>query len=148
MKEQIPLQMAFIRAAKLHRQMVHSTLSTKDVFPGQPALLLHLSKKDGQSQKELAELMQVTPATVNVMIGRMEKTGLLVRRPDEEDLRVSRVYLTEKGREVHQIITEEMNRMEAISFSGFTEADQDAFRRLLMKMHDNLKKASDSSCAN
>jgi MarR family transcriptional regulator, organic hydroperoxide resistance regulator len=145
MDEITPLQMVFIRTAKLHRQTVHARLSLKDVYPGQPPLLRALSKQDGQSQRELAELMQITPATLNVMIGRMEKTGLLVRRPDESDQRVSRVYLTEQGHSVVEIIGEEMNDIEALSFAGFTEAEQESFRSLLLRMHDNLQKAGDPS---
>ena len=37
------------------------------------------------------------PPTVTVSIQRLEKNGLLIRRQDEKDLRVSRIYLSDAG---------------------------------------------------
>lgn len=135
------LQLAFIRAARLHRQVVQARLSVKDVFPGQPHLMSLLAQQDGQRQKELAERLQITPATVNVMIGRMEKAGLLQRRADAADQRASRVFLTEKGRAVQEEIREEMAQIEAEAFAGFSDADRETMRGLLQRMHHNLKRA-------
>lgn len=137
----VSLQQLFKSVAKLHYRTVHDRLSVKEVFPGQPPLLAALSKRDGQSQKELAEGMRIAPATVNVMIGRMEKTGLLERRADSTDSRVSRVYLTEKGRAAYADIREELRRIEALFFDGFEEEERERLRGLLLRMHDNLQKA-------
>jgi DNA-binding MarR family transcriptional regulator len=144
---QLPsLQMVFKKTAKLHYQTLHERLSVKDVFPGQPPLLFALSRQDGLSQKELAERMQITPATVNVMIGRMERTGLLVRRMHEADQRVSQVFLTEKGRAVHTDIREEMGKLEELIFGGFTSEEKDAFRAFLLRMYENLDGGKEPAC--
>ncbi len=39
-------------------------------------------------------------------IGRMEAQGFLERRPDRDDARLTKVYLTELGRDRLQIIAE------------------------------------------
>ncbi|WP_438447276.1 MarR family winged helix-turn-helix transcriptional regulator [Gorillibacterium sp. sgz5001074] len=135
------LDVVFKRVAKLHHQTVHKLLSDKEVFPGQPPVLRLLSERDGRSQRELAEEMEITPATLNVMIGRMEKNGLLERKPDPADQRVSRVYLTEKGREAHQELRDVIGTMEATCFGNFTMEERIVFRRLLLQMYDNLKQA-------
>lgn len=138
------MMIVFKQVAKLHHQTASAHLSGKEVYPGQPPLLRALIRQDGQSQKELAEKMNITPATLNVMIGRMEKTGLVERQPDLHDQRISRVYVTEKGKQIHQQIKELTDRMEKICFDRFTVEEKIVFRRLLLQMYDNLKLAQQS----
>jgi MarR family transcriptional regulator, organic hydroperoxide resistance regulator len=104
-------------------------------------LLRILSERDGRSQKEIADLMEITPATLNVMIGRMEKNELVLRKPDPDDQRISRVYLTEKGMAAHKEIRSVMDTMEGICFDNFSPEEKIIFRRLLLQMYENLKKA-------
>ena len=40
----------------------------------------------------------IKPATVNVMIKRMEKSGFLRKEQDVQDLRISRIFITDKGK--------------------------------------------------
>lgn len=71
-------------------------LKEKNIHPRQMPLIIHLSKKEGCTQKELADMMQIKPSTLNVMIGRMEKNGYIEKKQDEKDSRKSRIYFTEK----------------------------------------------------
>lgn len=52
-------------------------LKEQNLHPRQMPLLIHLGKCEGCTQKELADIMQVKPPTLNVMIGRMEKNGYI-----------------------------------------------------------------------
>ena len=87
-----------IHVYRLHRQHVDTCVQPLGVSPGQPPVLARLTTQDGQIQKELAARVNLQPATLNVMIGRMEKASLVKRRPDAVNYRVSRVYLTDQGR--------------------------------------------------
>ncbi|CAG7618664.1 MarR family winged helix-turn-helix transcriptional regulator [Paenibacillus allorhizosphaerae] len=135
------LELVFHKVARMHSHAVHALLSGKEVYPGQPPLLKALMERDGQSQKELAERMNITPATLTVMLGRMERTGMVARKPDEADQRVSRVFITEKGRQALDSLEETQKLMEATCFANFTPEEQIIFRRLLLQMFDNLKRA-------
>ncbi|NOU92099.1 MarR family transcriptional regulator [Paenibacillus sp. LMG 31456] len=137
------LHAVFMRVLRTHRHTMHSLLQDQEVYPGQPPLLFALSKQDGQSQKELAERLHIKPATITVMLNRTEKNGLVERRPDEKDQRISRVYLTDKGREAHEEVRNAFKIMEAQCFENFTDEDQELLRRLLMQMYDNLKRNLD-----
>src|SRR5690606_33080780 len=88
--------MSHISRHFLHR--AHGEIQEYGLYPGQPSLLFSLAKREGQSQKELAEELEIKPATLTVMLNRMEKNGLVRRAPDEQDQRVSRIYLTDEGR--------------------------------------------------
>ena len=58
-------------------------------------LLLH---KPGISQKGLAQLLQVTPAAVSVIVREMEVAGWVERQPDPKDARQMRLVLSERGK--------------------------------------------------
>ncbi len=123
---------------KLHRSHVDRLIRDYDVYPGQPPLLIRLSQQDGQSQRELAAGMLVKPATLTVMLGRMEKTGLVSRAPDDRDQRVTRVYLTGKGRIAAEAVMRAIEEVEARCFEGFLPEERLLLRRFVLQMHDNL----------
>jgi len=131
----------FRKAVKKHFHTLRELLSDQDVFPGQPSLLFTLHDQDGQSQKELAEKLNNKPATITVMIHRMEKNGLVERRSDERDQRMTRVFLTPKGKIAHDAVSEAMTVMESLCFSNFTADEKLLFEKLLQKMIHNINSA-------
>ena len=72
------------------------------IYPGQIPVLGLLAYKDGLSQREIAEHLRIKPPTVNVTVQRLEKAGFLYREADEKDQRISRIYLTEKGKQAKE----------------------------------------------
>ena len=67
---------------------------------GQEMLLQFLWQEDKLTQSELADRLLVQLATVNKMTQRMERAGWVIKCADEQDGRVSRVQLTQKGRDL------------------------------------------------
>ncbi|UUZ80140.1 MarR family transcriptional regulator [Paenibacillus sp. P26] len=100
---------------------------------------MRLTESDGQIQKELARKVHVKPATMNVMITRMERAGLVVRRPDENDQRLSRVYLTDKGRSATGAVNNVLRDIEERALAHFSLEEKLLFRRLLQQMHQDLE---------
>lgn len=136
--EQNSLYMIFLRIIKLHYQRTHTLLDKVGIYPGQPPMLYVLHRKDGQSQRELADKLKVKPATITVMLNRMEKSGLVERKQDSNDQRMLRVYLTEKGRKVWLEVREVMKVIENDCFSNFTVEEKILLRRFLMQIRYNL----------
>ena len=64
---------------------------TAGTFPA----LLELWDQDGLTQKQLVERLDIEQATMANTLARMERDGLIVRKPDASDGRVRRVWLTE-----------------------------------------------------
>ncbi|MCS7459576.1 MarR family transcriptional regulator [Paenibacillus doosanensis] len=131
---------------RLHRHTLHLLLQQQgiEVYPGQPPLLFRLSEEDGQSQKELARKLRIKPATLTVMLTRMEKTGLVRRMSDTRDQRISRVFLTERGRQAIQAVKETMQSLELHTFEEFTAEEKLLLRRFLLHMQNNLKQIEES----
>src|ERR1700693_4231641 len=79
------------------RNQMSDALAEIGLYAGQEMFLWHLWQQDGLTQSQMVERMCVQPPTVSKMLDRMEKAGLVERRSDSEDSRISRVYLTEQG---------------------------------------------------
>jgi MarR family transcriptional regulator, organic hydroperoxide resistance regulator len=92
------LDSALVRAARAQRTAMGRRLASLGLHPGQDALLRLLWVEDGQRQTQLADALQVEPPTVTKMLQRMEASGLVTRKGDKTDGRVSLVKLTAKGK--------------------------------------------------
>lgn len=132
----------FFQILRLHHHRSHMLFDKIGLYPGQPQMLIALYHKDGQSQTELGNRRFVKPATITVMLNRMEKERLVERRQDPEDQRVSRVYLTDHGREICKKVNQIFEKMELEIFNNFTDEERVLLRRFLIQMRDNLKEVS------
>lgn len=110
------------------------------IYPGQIPVLGLVAKKDGLSQRELAKILNIKPPTVNVSVQRLEKAGFLYKKPDEKDQRVTRIYLTEKGKETKAKALERIHKNEAVMLEGFSDAEQCLLRRFLEQILVNIEK--------
>lgn len=121
-----------------HFLRIHSYLDKIGIHPGQAKLLHILQNFNGSSQREICNKLNVKPSTIAVMIKRMEKTELIVRKSDENDQRVSRIFITEKGLEVCEILKEIHKEIEKECFANFTKEEIDMAKTLISKMRDNF----------
>lgn len=132
------------QVVKANHIRMQALLGKLGLYPGQPPVLFMLWEEDGRTQTEFCDKLDLKPATVTVMLKRMEKTGLLVRKADPSDLRVSRVYLTEKGRNLERQVVEVVRTMDRECFDGFTAEEKVLLRRFFKHMRDNLIKSNQS----
>ena len=98
-----------------------------------------LGREGGLSQREISDKLHVKPPSVAVSIKRMESAGLLEKSPDKKDQRVTRIYLSTRGRELNQEIDEIVKHNEKVLFKGFTESEQCLMRRFLLQIIKNLE---------
>ena len=63
-------------------------------------LLWHLSRNDGCTHRELAELIGIEAATLVRLVDHLEREGLLKRCGSETDRRVKHLYLSDAGKKV------------------------------------------------
>ena len=97
---------------KLHRQRAHELMSEIGLHVGQEMLLSALCKAEGMTQTELAECLMIQAATVTNSLRRLERDGIVERNADLEDKRISRVHLTDKGRELINRVEEKWKRLD------------------------------------
>lgn len=126
------------RACKVHRGSVGAALAEVGLHVGQEMVLLRLWRRDGLTPSELAGALGVEPPTVTNMLSRMEKAGLLERCRDPEDARCTRVYLTEKGRELREPVERRWAAVERRALAGISAEEEELLRELLTRVQANL----------
>lgn len=120
------------------RSQMSDALAEIGLYAGQEAFLWHLWHQEGLSQVQLGERMCVQPPTVSKMVDRLEKVGLVERRPDAENTHLSRVYLTEQGNACQRDVCAIWTNMEQRLTQGLSVEERIVLRRLLLQVHENL----------
>jgi len=126
------------RTCKLLRIRAHGMLDQINLYRGQQFVLGVLWEQEGVSHSELAQALHVRPSTVTNAIKRMEKAGLVECRQDEQDARVSRIYLTGEGRAIRGAVEEVWRELEALAFHGFSAEEKERLDRMLTRIRENL----------
>ncbi len=121
----------------------HELFEKYNLYPGQPPLLLALYAEDGQSQAQLAQVLQVKPSTITMMIRRLHKSGLVTRMPDPHDKRIFRISLTEEGKALAAQLTQVNATNESICTQSMTTEEKIILRRLLLQLLENLSQPTD-----
>lgn len=127
-----------IMLAHAHRQWAEEALNRLGLHSSQEHILFLLWKEDGLTATQLAARFNVGLATIVKSIQRMERAGIVVRRPDPADRRASRVYLTERGRCLYEPALQVWHALAERTVRGMTEIEQVLFRRLLQQAVANL----------
>ncbi|MDF1512546.1 MAG: MarR family transcriptional regulator [Anaerolineae bacterium] len=120
-------------------QCMHDRLDTLGLYHGQPSTLNALWEREGMTQSELADTLNRSPSTITKMVQRMEKAGFVERRDDAEDERISRVYLTDSGRNVRTAVEEIWHNFASQAFVNFSEQELVQFYALLQRFHLNIE---------
>lgn len=132
------IQRLIMEISRMYMEKCFGKLKSPGIHPRQMPILAVLWKEDGCSQKELASQLGVKPPTVTVSIQRLEKIGIIVRKQDEKDQRISRIYLTEEGK---AIINEGMRMAkegEKQVLNGFSESELCLMKRFCIQIKENI----------
>ena len=132
----------FSQVSRLEHARVHELLEELGLYRGQHRILRALWRQDGLTHTELSRQAHVRPSTMSTTIQRMEKAGLVERKHDTEDQRVSRVHLTEAGRAQQGDVEQAWRRLEDEMFAGLTLEERVLLRRLFLEMRENLMRVT------
>lgn len=126
--------------SKLLRQSFNEAVAQQGLFSGQQDIVLALTENEGITPSELAKLMEVSSATVSVSVKRMEKSGFIIKKADENDARITRLYPTEKAKQAPENIRNKMDSLETILKQNMTEEQAQEFSALLEIAVQNMLK--------
>lgn len=82
--------------ARLLRREFDRQIKSLGLTRAQWTALAALLRNDGLTQTELAFLLDMGRAPLGTLIDRLERDGWVSRKPDPEDRRANRVYITKK----------------------------------------------------
>lgn len=101
-------------------------------------ILRELGHSDGCSQLDLVKKTHLKPPTVSVTLRKLEEEGLVKRKQDPMDLRVTRVYLSEKGQAHHRTVHTRLHAVDSLLMQGFNEAETEQLLQFLVRMRNNI----------
>ncbi|MDL2405467.1 MarR family winged helix-turn-helix transcriptional regulator [Rhizobium calliandrae] len=133
------LSPALTQAARSMRTVLTRNLTASGLYAGQDGVILALAASDGLPAGTLAQKLGVKAPTMTRTIGRMEAQGFVERRPDATDARLTKVYLTEAGRNSVTEITSSAAACDELATRGFSEKDVRSLVRLLKAIEGNLQ---------
>lgn len=131
-------------ARRLARAL-HERIATHGVVPGQFAQLLALYEHDGITQQELCEIVGIEQPTMANTLGRMERDGLVERRPHPGDGRKQLIFLTDKARALEDPLTEAAESVNTLATAGLSKEESSTLMRLIATIQANLDESTRSS---
>jgi MarR family transcriptional regulator, organic hydroperoxide resistance regulator len=133
---------AFMRAMHSQRQLMARKMASHGIPPAQMFCLREVAHSSGITQRDLAEKLNVSRPTLTVMLHKMEKSGLIERRPDESDQRFTRISLASGGAKVHDEMHGVIGEVIAEMIGPMPEVDRAELARLLTDLSDNMTNAA------
>ena len=108
------------------------------ITPEQFSVLSYLWQQDGLQQTELATCTDRNRANVTRIIDILEREGIVERRDDENDRRVFRIYLTDKGKSLRELTAKCAEQSIVDSLRGLTKEEIDTCVKVLLKIKSNV----------
>ena len=127
-------------AHRAYDRVLAEALSKHKILTGQWSLLRILWHEDNLSQIEVAKRMKLERASLTIMLGTVEKAGLIARKIDPQDGRKQLISLTRKGRALQSVLVPIGTSVNEVALSGLSKREVAILRSLLRRVIDNLER--------
>ncbi|MGX8850385.1 MarR family winged helix-turn-helix transcriptional regulator [Amedibacillus sp. YH-ame10] len=116
------------------------TLHPYEIGCGQQFFLLRIHEQPGISQYGLAEKGYFDKGTTARAVKKLEELGYITRKIDEQDHRITRLYVTDKGEPIISIIRTMLDDWHNALMDGFSEEEKEMANSLLKRLGENASK--------
>jgi MarR family transcriptional regulator, transcriptional regulator for hemolysin len=127
--------------ARMLRTYANSKGGQFGITRAQWAVLARLDRFEGLKQSELAEMLDLQPITLTRLLDRLCARGLVERRPDPNDRRANRLYLTTAARPLLERLGELGEELMATAIAGVDRAAIERMVAQLATVKENLRHA-------
>jgi DNA-binding MarR family transcriptional regulator len=107
------------------------------------AVLNRLWEENGLHQSLIAERTTKNRHNVSRMLTVLEKQGYLERRPDPEDARLQRIYLTKEGTKLQDVLIPTAEIVIENMFNGVKGTDLAKMKKTMERLSKNLDAIDD-----
>ncbi|MEN6482642.1 MAG: MarR family transcriptional regulator [Anaerolineaceae bacterium] len=132
------------RLIKIKSRLVFDNLGVPKI--NQPLILaiLNQPENDGQidTQKEIADKLNESQATIAQAIKIMQRAGLVKKIAQENDLRVNQIVITEKGKQLQKKFDDGYRYIQESMLQDFSENEQAQLQTFFIRILDNLENMS------
>lgn len=110
-------------------------------------LRLLLLDNDAISMRDLASLLDIRPPSLSQWLDRLVEEGEVTKQRDEDDKRVVRISLTEKGLKLARVSKGKAEQSEGMFSGCLTDEEARSFLEGCQKLYAHLSKADDRTGA-
>ena len=103
-------------------------------------LLATLAREDGQTLAALSRKLLVTAGNLTGLVDRAARDGIVERRPDAKDRRLTRVHLTPKGQRLAAQSIKRHQRLAEDLVGAMDKRDRESLRELLGLLRDSIQR--------
>lgn len=129
------------QAHAAHRIRMEHALQGLGLTLPQFSVLTMLAAYPTASGAELARLSLLTPQTMSVIVGNLERAGMVSRRPHEVHGRIQMIEITDAGRELLARCKSAVRSAETALLANVSDSDEMAVRRWLVQVAKQLDAA-------
>jgi len=108
-------------------------LKPHGITSAQFTVLAFLWEQDGLSQMQLCNIIAMDRTTLSGVIDRLKKQELVVRQDDPADRRSYLIYLTPKGKSLQALLSQDMDKANAVLSANLSEVEKTQLINLLKK---------------
>jgi MarR family transcriptional regulator, transcriptional regulator for hemolysin len=126
-------------AARLFARAMDRRMKPLGMSSGQMPVFFALSARPALSQKQLAKAAATEQPTMAATLARMERDGLLVKRPNPDDGRSALYSLSPKALERSGEIRAAVEEINAAALSGLEADERAAFLAMMAKVVGTLE---------
>ncbi len=134
----VTLHHALYKAFHAQQNTLRPGMARMGLSPGQPKVLRYLAARGTCMQKEIAQALDIEPATVSRLLTNMEQNGLAARSDPAERRRAEAIRITPEGRAALARWEELCGTLEEKALRDFTEAERRQVVDLLCRAYQNL----------
>lgn len=130
--------------ARLFASELQNAIRHLGIAPAQFMTLLELWRQDGLTQKALVKRLDVEQATMANTLTRMERDGLIRRKPNPADARSQQIWLTPRAKKLEEPATEAAGSINAIALADLSDAEKTQFLDMMRRVIATLHPETDS----
>ena len=120
------------------KKRVINEMSGLGLKASQPKILYYIYSHEGCQQKDVAENCFLETATLSTVLSNLEQKQLLIRTPDKDDKRAYKIYSTDEGRKVMELIDDKVKKTMDLAIEGFSRDELKQFSDYIDRLYENL----------
>jgi len=131
------LSKSFDKVAAMRRVSLWHVFAAEGLHFGQLRILEHIIENERCTQNDIAEKLNVSPASIALSTKRLQKAGMIKKCEDVDNRRCNILTVTEKGLATSNQCRSELDLFDEKLFSGVSEEERALFLDILNRLLKN-----------
>lgn len=133
--------MLFHDVHRAHRSAILTALARlglQDVSQPKALIFLATRQEQGTNQRELADALHISPATMAASLKSLERRGYVTKQSDQRDGRCKLVQITQKGLDAVERCLDAFKMVDEQLYAGFSQQEMEQVTDFHRRMLQNL----------